>query len=31
MDGLDKAMCQIVTKRDKMRILEIVNESKDKR
>ena len=30
MDGRDRAMCQIVTKRDKMRILEILNNNKTK-
>ena len=30
MNGLDSAMCQIVTKRDKIEILEIVNENETK-
>ena len=30
MDGQDRAMCQIVTKRDEMGILEFLNEEIDK-
>ena len=30
MNGRDRAMCQIVTKRDKMGILEFLNEENDK-
>ena len=30
LDGRDRAMCQIVTKRDKMGILEFLNEENDK-
>ena len=30
MDGRDRAMCQIVTKRDKIDILEFINEENDK-
>ena len=29
MDGRDRAMCQIVTKRDKVGILEFLNEEND--
>ena len=29
-DGRDRVMCQIVTKRDNMRILEILNDNKTK-